>query len=31
MDNGPERSAHALRAWCRFTESGISDIEPGSP
>jgi Integrase core domain len=29
--NGPERTAHALRYWCRFTGTGTSYIEPGSP
>jgi len=31
MDNGPELTANALRDWCRFSGSGTSDIEPGSP
>jgi putative transposase len=31
MDNGPELTANALRDWCRFTGSGTSYIEPGSP
>jgi putative transposase len=30
-DNGPELTAHALRDWCRFTRTGASYIEPGSP
>ena len=30
-DNGPELTAHALRDWCRFTGTGTSYIEPGSP
>jgi putative transposase len=30
-DNGPELTANALRDWCRFTGSGTSYIEPGSP
>jgi putative transposase len=30
-DNGPELAANALRDWCRFTGSGTSYIEPGSP
>jgi putative transposase len=30
-DNGPELTANALRDWCRFTGSGASYIEPGSP
>jgi transposase InsO family protein len=30
-DNGPELTAHALRDWCRFTGTGASYIEPGSP
>ena len=31
MDNGPELTANALRDWCRFTGTGTSYIEPGSP
>ena len=31
MDNGPELTANALRDWCRFSDSGTSYIEPGSP
>jgi transposase InsO family protein len=31
MDNGPELTAYALRDWCRFTTTGTSYIEPGSP
>ena len=31
MDNGPELTANALRDWCRFSGSGASYIEPGSP
>jgi putative transposase len=31
MDNGPELTANALRDWCRFTATGASYIEPGSP
>jgi len=31
MDNGPELTANALRDWCRFSGSGTSYIEPGSP
>jgi putative transposase len=31
MDNGPELTANALRDWCRFSRSGTSYIEPGSP
>lgn len=31
MDNGPELTAHALRDWCRFSRTGASYIEPGSP
>jgi len=31
MDNGPELTARALRDWCRFSGSGTSYIEPGSP
>jgi putative transposase len=30
-DNGPELTANALRDWCRFTSTGTSYIEPGSP
>ncbi len=30
-DNGPEFTANALRDWCRFTGTGTSYIEPGSP
>lgn len=30
-DNGPELTAAALRDWCRFTGTGTSFIEPGSP
>jgi putative transposase len=30
-DNGPELTANALRDWCRFTHTGTSYIEPGSP
>jgi len=30
-DNGPELTANALRAWCRFSSTGTSYIEPGSP
>lgn len=30
-DNGPELTANALRAWCRFTSTGTSHIDPGSP
>jgi putative transposase len=30
-DNGPELTANALRDWCRFTGSGTSYIEPGTP
>jgi putative transposase len=31
MDNGPELTAHALKDWCRFSETGTAYIEPGSP
>ncbi len=31
MDNGPELTANAVRDWCRFSGSGTSYIEPGSP
>ena len=31
MDNGPELTAHALHDWCRFSRTGTSYIEPGSP
>lgn len=30
-DNGPELTANAIRDWCRFSRSGASYIEPGSP
>lgn len=30
-DNGPELTANALRDWCRFTGTGASYIDPGSP
>jgi putative transposase len=30
-DNGPKLNANALRDWCRFTGSGTSHIDPGSP
>ena len=30
-DNGPELTANALRDWCRFSRTGGSYIEPGSP
>jgi transposase InsO family protein len=30
-DNGPELTAYALRDWCRFSGTGTSYIEPGSP
>jgi putative transposase len=30
-DNGPELTANALRDWCRFSSTGASYIEPGSP
>ncbi len=30
-DNGPELTANALRAWCRFSGTGSSYIEPGAP
>ncbi len=30
-DNGPELTAHALRDWCRFSQTGPAYIEPGSP
>ncbi len=30
-DNGPELTANALRDWCRFSRTGASYIEPGSP
>ena len=30
-DNGPELTANALRDWCRFTGTGTSYNEPGSP
>lgn len=31
MDNGPELTANALRDWCRFSGTGTSYIDPGSP
>lgn len=31
MDNGPEMTANAIRDWCRFSRSGASYIDPGSP
>jgi putative transposase len=31
MDNGTELTAHALRDWCRFSNTGTVYIEPGSP
>ena len=30
-DNGPELTANALRDWCRFSRTGASYIDPGSP
>ena len=30
-DNGPELTAGALRAWCRFSDARISYIEPDAP
>ena len=30
-DNGPELTANALMDWCRFSGTGTSYIEPGSP
>ncbi len=30
-DNGPEMTCHALRDWCRFSQTGVAFIEPGSP
>jgi putative transposase len=30
-DNGPEMTANALKDWCRFSGSGASYIDPGSP
>ncbi len=30
-DNGPEFTAAAIRDWCRFSGTGSSFIEPGSP
>jgi hypothetical protein len=30
-DNGPELTANALPDWCRFTGTGTSYIEAGSP
>lgn len=31
MDNGPELTSYALGDWCRFSGTGASFIEPGSP
>jgi putative transposase len=31
MDNGPELTAHALQDWCRFSDTGTTYIDPGSP
>lgn len=30
-DNGPELTANALKDWCRFSGTGASYIDPGSP
>ena len=30
-DNGPELTANALQDWCRFSRTGASYIDPGSP
>lgn len=30
-DNGPELTANAIKDWCRFTGTGTSYIDPGSP
>ena len=30
-DNGPELTSYALADWCRFSGTGASFIEPGSP
>ena len=30
-DNGPELTAHALRDWCRFSQTKTAYIEPGAP
>jgi putative transposase len=30
-DNGPEMTANALKDWCRFSGTGVSYIDPGSP
>lgn len=30
-DNGPEFAASVIRDWCRFSGTGASFIEPGSP
>ena len=30
MDNGTELTAHALRDWCRFSETATAYIDPGS-
>jgi len=31
QDNGPELTAYTLKDWCRFTGTGTSYIDPGSP
>jgi putative transposase len=31
MDNGTELTSHALRDWCRFSQTATAYIEPGSP
>lgn len=31
LDNGPELTSYALADWCRFSGTGTSFIEPGSP
>jgi putative transposase len=30
-DNEPELTAHALKAWCRFTTTATAFIDPGAP
>jgi putative transposase len=30
-DNGTELTSHALRDWCRFSQTGTAYIDPGSP
>lgn len=30
-DNGPERTANALKDWCEFGRAGLAYIDPGAP